>query len=120
MLTSNWRGIKKVNVEEARILLITLTKELLDRINSDQQIRPYLDHYPFTEKGISLGLSFYDDQGKRVDNGYVAHLFVAKDGNICYDTYNHEEDLYEEPYEEALRIVENEQKSVEKATITTT
>ena len=96
-----------VNVDRARVHYINFTEELLMRVNKDEKIRPYLSHYPFSEKGISLTLSFIVSE-EEPQKGYVSYMTFVN-GKIIYAHDDPDskklEVFYEEPYEEALRIV---------------
>ena len=114
----SFNTVQNLNVAQARKLIIKCSEELLKRINADNDIKPYLSHYPFTEKGISLGVSFDQEDQKRVSSKFVAMVFTV-DGNIYYSSYNHNkkkfQDVHEETYQEALKIVNNASKpTIEK------
>lgn len=104
----SFNGAKDLSVIEARILIIECTQELLRRINHDVQIKPYLSHYPFTEKGINLLISPRKKNGDKVDSDFVALCFTCN-GMLYYYVNNPKEDdlkkIYEEPYQKALEIV---------------
>ncbi|MBM3192256.1 MAG: hypothetical protein FJZ63_06385 [Chlamydiae bacterium] len=103
----DFSAVKNLNIEEARSLVLDCTEDLLQRINNDKKIKPYLEHYPFTEKGLRLSISFDTPDQKRVSSKYVAHV-LATNGSIYYSSYDHKKqqlvDLYEEPYQEALKL----------------
>ena len=77
-------------------------------------IKPYLSHYPFTEQGLALGISFDDENQNIVASKFVAIVF-AVNGNIYYSSYNHNkkkfQNIHEESYQEAFKIVNNSSKS---------
>ncbi len=110
----SFNTIQNLNIAEARILIIKCTEERLKRINADKDIKPYLSHYPFTEKGIALSISFDDKDQNSVSAKFVAMVFTVN-GDIYYSSYNHNkkkfQDLHEESYQEALKIVNNTSKS---------
>lgn len=109
----SFNSIQSLNIAESRILIINCTEELLKRINADKDIKPYLSHYPFTETGTDLSISFYQENRERVSAKFVAMVFTAN-GNIYYSSYNHNKkkliDLHEESYQEALKIVNSASK----------
>ena len=57
----SFRALKRLDVEKSRELLVACIEELVGYINSDQEVRAYLNHYPFTAEDIRLSISFYDD-----------------------------------------------------------
>ena len=78
---------------------------LLNKINNDPQIRPYLHVYPFSIDNVKIMISFDTLEGKRVDSRYIVLVFCAK-GKIFYKNYVNNSicPVHEEPYTEALRI----------------
>jgi len=104
-----FEGNNHLKVNEARSLYVTLSEMLLNNINQDKVVRPYLHDYPFTIENFDLRLSFYDKQGRRVSEENVCLIFYVKK-KIYYCAYNpHAEklgdelaDLHEETYEAAL------------------
>jgi len=113
-ITLNFNTVQNLNIAESRALIIKCTEELLKRINTDADIKPYLSHYPFTEQGITLGISFDQEDKKRVSSKFVAMVFTV-DGSVYYSSYNHNkkkfQDIHEESYQEALKIVNNASKA---------
>lgn len=101
-------GTKNLSIEDTRILIVKSVEELLKRINENTNIQPYLSHYPFTERGLSLIVSLCKKNGERVDSDFIALAFVAG-AKVYYSFYDHKEhclkNLYEESYQEALKIV---------------
>lgn len=106
----SFSGIKCLSIEESRSLIVECAEKFLKKINNDQQIKPYLSHYPYTVQGLTLMISFYSNnnlQQKRVPYEYVAFVFID-DAFVCYYRYNHTtsefELLLEEPYSRACEL----------------
>ncbi len=130
---------RKASVEEARILEIDLIENLLQRVNSDEKIRPYLRESPFPSHRVGMNVSFVSKEGKSPLDGSVACVCTGK-GKIHYDkammvmerwgpVYDARQDLhnpvciepardvlvedlrpiFSEPYEEALKLVKGTQ-----------
>ncbi len=104
---------RKGTIEEARRIIVTSKRALLDKINAHEKIRPFLREYPFTIDRASTSISFVDKKnGKHYTDGSVAYALEAK-GRIIYrrDAVNSPIllALYDEPYEEAERIVAEEE-----------
>jgi hypothetical protein len=101
--------------EEARVLMVNCIEELLERINSNLEVRDYLDHYPFTEKGIDFSIEFLNEKGEDVSDGYIAYVSIINE-TLFYYIYRPETDMlekiYKEPYLEALQIVQDKQKQI--------
>lgn len=98
-------------VELARIQFVLFGEEFLRRLNGWEEIRPYLHDYPATMKNFDLDFMYWDHENNFVSDGYVALMFYCK-GKIVYKAFNYEKDdfekIYEEPYDEAVRIVREE------------
>ena len=102
-------GDQQIGIEEGRRLFVEGVESLCAAFNNDQEIRPFLRNYPFVQKNIDLMLSFKDPLTlQRSSNPYLCLIFCERD-TIFYETYDHEKkefiDYYQEPYEEAVRIV---------------
>jgi hypothetical protein len=108
-------SINTVKLDQARIIFVDSVENLLNRVNSDEKIRPYLHNFPFTIDNIQLDIGFLKPGGKFVDGEFIATISLIK-GKIFYGHYNMSKDrlenLYSEPYEEAIKIVreQNDQK----------
>ncbi len=101
---------QSLNVNETRMLLVKGVETLLNQINTNQEIRPFLHDFPFTSNNIIFTITFHNkDSGDCVDPPYVAHVLLVDTKNkIIYFINDKETDryqkIYEEPYGEALRI----------------
>lgn len=97
-------------LEEARSLYVQSVEELLVLINSNKEIQPYLENYPFSINNIEYNLSFWDPYSDRFDPPSVALVFLVR-GNICYAFYDNRTGRFtyemdvREPYSEARRLV---------------
>lgn len=102
--------------EQLRRILIDSVQELLNAINENEQIRPYLKNYPFTEKEISITLFIKDPNGNKIYDPEIG-IASAGQGTMYYYT-DDKENLYvykqeiEEDYETALKIVLEEKKQI--------
>jgi hypothetical protein len=113
---------KKATIEQAREIEINGTEKLLKMINTHKKIRPYLREYPFVPKRARVSISFYKPDNEYYLDGSVARVSQVK-GMIYYDRAEPTKtkkyttvdliELHEEPYEEALKIV-NEDKGKKK------
>lgn len=98
----------KCNVSQVRKLYITVMDKILNRINSDKQLRPFLHEYPVTHEFVNLHLNF-EEKGRPVPEEYVYMVSVAN-GTIFYTARNsigggRFVDLHKEPFKEAWDIV---------------
>jgi hypothetical protein len=103
-----YRPIEK---DETRQLIVKTAEIFLEKINSSQDLRPFLRDYPFTTKNIQIFYSSY--KSEKLDltfDPYITGGYLDENG-ITYLTNdpkdeNHFNNRYIEPYEEALKIVQ--------------
>ena len=102
-----FRTIKTCDIATSRKIIVDCIETWNDMINSDEEIRPYLHQYPFPADKVEIGISFYEKNGNRPSES-VAYAFTLK-GKIYYCRHNPEipdlEDIWEEDYAEALKLV---------------
>jgi len=124
---------QKSTIKDAREIEIKAITKLLDKINAHEKIRPFLREFPFGPSRVGVSISFQDKEDHYYLENSVAYVFLAKSkifycsaekikemvpgGCDCSDPDNiidfppvEEEveklvDLFEEPYEEALKII---------------
>ena len=108
----------EVDLTEARKITVYAVNEYLTAINSSKEVRPYLKNYPFTSKEVSIRIWIYKPDHTKVPLGEIESI-SATDGTITYrinigeNNYSNN-DLCEETYEEALKIVQEEAALSEK------
>ena len=97
-----------LSLEGCRKLMLNCIEDFLFEINHNENIRQYLEHYPFTFNDLSLCIIFNDKNNATLY--HPNYNSVAFSGGILqYDTYSPEERYkpkteYEETYEEALKL----------------
>lgn len=100
----------ELDVPKARKLYIQSVQDLIERFNSNREVRPFLHDYPFTYNNIDITLNFYirDPKSGKYRDSYVSML----KGKVFYDVHRDQkpgyDTFYEEPYEEAVRLVQME------------
>jgi len=120
----NFYSFQKGTIEKAREMEIDATEKLLQLINSDPVIRPYLKEYPFTADRAKIIIQFKKDADRDYWDGsvvnvrqvdhkllYLARLPPRKDGGVTCDPVP----LAEETYEEAKENLRKEK--VKKSTL---
>src|SRR5262249_19597302 len=100
---------KKIDVKEARYLLLNICEQLLYQINASEEIRPWLTDVPFTGNNLDLRIGFNKENLKDVDPPYIASAYALK-GKVYYSVSVNGmfKDVHEETYEEALKIYQEE------------
>ncbi|NGX38017.1 MAG: hypothetical protein K1000chlam2_01186 [Chlamydiae bacterium] len=102
---------RKASIEEARELEVKATEKLLKMINSHKQIRQYLREYPFKPDRAHVSISFQKKDNNHQSQNSLAFVYQVKN-KIFYDINDLKTDrlvkICEEPYEEALKIVQNQ------------
>ena len=110
---------QRATVEQARKLLIQVTEKFIKAINADEEIRPFLRNYPIVEPfraGVSI--SFNQKNNRRYTDGSVAYVLQVKN-RIFYEkedpsSRNGLSTIFEEAYEDALKIVQSQKKEIEQ------
>jgi hypothetical protein len=105
---------RKVDLPEARRLLIQTITKLLKVINESDELKQKLTHHPYTPNGIRFGIFFRDEKMKQFTDDSIAsvYLFGLDDPArtvVLYKKFDPEKGkwitIHEETYEEAERIV---------------
>jgi hypothetical protein len=125
---------KKAGIDLARELVVKAVERLTELVNNHEKIRPYLAEYPFPQKRIEIMISFQDKNGRKRRDGSVCKVLQVHN-KLIYKTavmkkefwpgtvdardpkniikhpdrevwVERFEYIHEEPYEEALRIVQ--------------
>ncbi|MFI5334751.1 MAG: hypothetical protein ACHQT8_06295, partial [Chlamydiales bacterium] len=107
-ISVDFMAYRIATIEEARRLEVTLTEKLLKKINENEKIRPYLREFPFPYSRARVSVSFHKRDNSPNTDGSVAHVFQARNKIVYSGADPKTEDLYdllEEPYEEALNLV---------------
>lgn len=121
-LTTSYKLMKNKNSEvpldEARMLMVFVTENLLQEVNTNAEVREDLDVFPFTSDRINISIYFKDENGIDLGQG-IANVRLYR-GNLRYKAYDihvYKEQypaigkhyiMHEESYEEALEIVKKE------------
>ncbi len=102
-------AFRKGTIEEARTLEVKMIEALLARINADEKIRPFLSEYPFKSKDLHISIAFQKKDGNYYTDGSIAYVSHIKN-RLFYDAEDSKTgqliEILEEPYEEALKIVQ--------------
>ncbi len=96
-----------MNIKESRKLLMHAMNLFLDEINSNEKIRPYLDHYPFEPKNVTIEVFLEKSDGSFVNVGDLV-VISARKGVFQYKFEGSDHSNYlktfREPYEQVLRF----------------
>ena len=100
-------------IEQARELEVKATERFAQIINAHEKLRPFLREYPFPAARADVSISFRNSKNSRSlsRKNEVKYVLHAKN-RIYYQAENPEnpyvyKDIKDEPYEEALKIVQN-------------
>jgi hypothetical protein len=93
--------------EKLRFMLVSSVAEFLSAINANQEVRPYLNIFPFTPKEIEITIVVNDQQGKNIYDPFIG-MAIAREGNLFYRIFdsNHIyqlKDFIVESYDDALK-----------------
>lgn len=91
---------KELTLNDARKLYVEIVEGLLKQLNQEKIIRPYVVNYPLRSANIEIVV--FSDKGINFVSSFRGNIIYEKrrNGNI--------ESVYEEPYEEAKKLVEKE------------
>jgi len=104
-----------INEQEARKLIINCVDDFLEAVNKDEQLRPFLQDFPFTAKNLELKIfNFNKDQ----ELHYFPSIAIVKDlrGKIGFltedpaTTCGYHTKKYE-TYDEAVAILKREKQT---------
>jgi hypothetical protein len=103
---------QRLTKEQLRKLLIKLGEELLHNINSNEDIQPYLTKRPFTLENIQIIIYNHDQQGYWLYDPEIGVGRVSR-GLISYSTRDPDKEYgykntFEETYEEALKLIQEQ------------
>jgi hypothetical protein len=105
---------KNMGIEEARNLEVELIERFLRVINNHKKIRPYLREYPFPPSRSRIMISFEPTEKNKDAVGSVSQAR----GRLFYrfhDNYGCESvPDFEEPYEEAYKLVKMSRPEISK------
>ncbi len=111
MLALSFRYYQPVNIETARKLLVTAVTEFIDAVNANEEIRPYLQNYPFEAKNIEIRIFLQNLDGSPIPFGRLK-VISSMDGNFQYKIDNLETGLFTTIYKESFK---EGQKKVKRA-----
>ena len=112
MIGLSFQYHKPIDIEEGRKLLIGATNELLAEINANEDVRPYLDKYPFETKNVRIEIVLRNPDGSTPVLGSLV-LIKAQTDILSYDTSDPQTHrlttILQETFEEALLKIQDTQ-----------
>ena len=108
MMAMSFHFYQEVDLRTGRELIIYAINEYLSAINSNEEVRPYLNNYPFTPKNIEIRIWIYKPDRTHASLDKIYYI-SALNGILTYyldlpETYSRQA-ICEETYEEAERAV---------------
>lgn len=89
---------KRLLPEDAKTLLVTIVDQFVNAINSNEEMRPFLQTFPVTANQVSISIGLVDEGRKPLLGFSQIHLY---EGIIYYSTFESEKKEYS-PYEREL------------------
>ncbi len=109
MLALSFEYRRPIRACEGRELLMTAVNALLSEINTDEEIRSYLIHYPFLPKDIEIRIFLTNPDRSDVACGELS-ILSSLNGKFEYDIRDSQTmrlvTAYQETYAEALNRIE--------------
>lgn len=94
-----------LDIIEGRKLLIKAMQSLMEEVNQEKRIHPYLSRYPFTPRNIEIEIFIRTPEGRDVPPGAL-WIVDASEGFLRYDIHHPTKNgfitVYKETYDEAL------------------
>lgn len=114
MLALSFLYYENIGIEKGRELLITALDEYTSAVNADEQIRPYLQNYPFCPKNIQIRIFIRNSDPSSASSEKIQAL-SAVDGCLKYYVNERETNrlkvIYTESYEEAINKLPRDRKN---------
>jgi len=103
---------QRATIEQARELEVKVTERFVEAINAYHKIRPFLREYPVQPFRAEVAISFEKKNNHFYEDGSVSRVFQVRN-KIFYKKSDSSSPtgfvkLLEEPYDDALRIVQSE------------
>lgn len=106
MLGLSFCYLKPLNLDEAREMLIDAVNQFTSAINANDQIRPYLNKYPFEHDNVLIEIYIFQPGYKEVEPGKLTAIF-ASEGVLEYKIRGQVMDTsvtyHKESYDEAVQ-----------------
>ncbi|MBS0585362.1 MAG: hypothetical protein JSR76_03555 [Verrucomicrobia bacterium] len=114
LLGLSFNYYNEIDIDKGRELLVFAASEYLDAINTNVELRPYLDHWPFTANDIEIDIGILKPTGKEVGLEKIDFLTCEKNELKYYpnkgDIPGMPPPLLTENYQEAVKIIEESKK----------
>ena len=102
---------KKMEIPEVRKVFVESVENILDLVNSDEKVDPYLKKGPVSLDQLNVSIGFADNNGELFEPPYIAYAYLYEQ-KIYYCYHDNlfgkfiiEEDI-EESYYDALQLVQ--------------
>ena len=115
MMAMSFDYYQEVDLQTARELIVYALKEYLSDINTNKEVKPYLQNYPFTAKNVEIRIWISKPDRSTPSPGKIQYMSAI---NGILDYYTREENQHsrkticEETYEEALEVISSESKTL--------
>lgn len=99
--------------EQLRELLIKSAQELLKQVNENNQIQKFIKDQPFTIKNTEIIIYNHDKNGRGLRDPEISTARISQ-GILIFKTIDKDDDFkfknrFEESYEDALKIVQDQE-----------
>ena len=96
--------------EELRKLLVKIAQYLLNEINENSDIQPFLKYRPFTIENVQIIIYNHDKNGRSLHDPEISTAQISQ-GHLIYRTIDPDDSFkfkneFEESYEDALKALE--------------
>lgn len=99
------------SIDQARCFIVEKVEDFIKPFNEEKRIRIRLANFPFAGKNADLYFDFLDDEGKHLEEPYIAGV-SSYEGEVRYYYWDKEKKreklFHREPYETAYAIYQKE------------
>ncbi len=107
-LNMSFHCFKEINIDHGRQLITYCVNEYLAAINSNEEIRSSLIHFPFTPNDVEIHIFIRQPDNRDVPPGNLS-IVSEREGKVAYKVFESDpftlKRIHEETFEEAMRLV---------------
>jgi hypothetical protein len=78
LVAFSFRSNAKCDINASKQLLLYSVNTLLEQINGNEKLRPFLSQYPFTHENVEISISFFDKNSNYYPQEYVSIVLNTK------------------------------------------
>ncbi len=109
MISISFILYRSISKGEARNILVNSVEKVIEYVNSNEEIQPYLANIPFGPQNVVIIITIYDENGKRLYHPSLSNA-SSSIGRIFYRTNDPEsnfgyKDVTTETFDQAKKLI---------------